>query len=172
MKQIKYLLLIVLLGCSSAKVAYDYDSQTNFTAYKTFNFFGDAGKGLNELDVKRITNEITKGLQQKGMTLSENPDMYVNIISNKNTSTKRNRIGIGLGSGGRNVGFGISGGIPIESKKINEELIVDFVASKNDELLWQGVLNGEMKERSSPQEKKAHYKKVIEKILMNYPPKK
>ena len=170
MKQLKYFLLIFIVGCSSTKVVYDYDSKTNFTVYKTFNFFGDAGKGLNELDVKRITSEITKELEQKGMTLSENPDMYINIVSNKNTSTKRNRIGIGLGSGGRNVGFGISGGIPIESKKINEELIVDFVASKNDELLWQGILNSEMKERSSPEEKEARYKKVIGKLLENYPP--
>ena len=171
MKQLKYLFLIFIVGCSSSKVIYDYDSKTDFKVYKTFNYFEDAGEGLNELDVKRITDELTNGLQQKGMKLSEDPDMYINIISNESKKIDRSTIGIGMG-GGRNVGFGISGGIPIGSKKMNQKLIIDFVKSENDELLWQGISNEAIKERTTPEEKLMHYKKVIEKILMNYPPKK
>lgn len=171
MKQLKYLFLFVLLSCSSTKVVYDYDSQTNFTAYKTFNFFEDAGKGLNELDVKRVTNELTYKLKTKGMRLSETPDIYINFLSKESASERRNTIGVGIGGGG-NVGFGISGGIPIGSKKINQELIVDFVESKNNELVWQGIANSEIKERTSPEERLAHYKKIIIEILKGYPPKK
>ena len=129
MKHLKYLLLIVIMSCSSTKVVYDYDSRTNFDTYKTFNFFEDAGKGLNELDVKRVTNELTIGLQQKGMKLSETPDVYINILSKQSEAVNRNTIGLGIGGGG-NVGFGISGGIPIGSKKVNQQLTIDFVASK------------------------------------------
>lgn len=171
MKQLKYLFVLFIIGCSSTKVVYDYDSKTAFEVYKTFNFFEDAGKGLNELDVKRITNELTKGLEQKGMVLSENPDMYINILSKESKSINRNTIGLGIG-GGRNVGFGISGGIPIGRKKLNQELTIDFVASKNDELLWQGIANGVINEKTKPAERLVHYKAVIEKILENYPPKK
>ncbi|QXP72508.1 DUF4136 domain-containing protein [Tenacibaculum sp. AHE15PA] len=171
MRPLKYLFLIFIVGCSSTNVVYDYDSKTDFKAYKTFNFFEDAGEGLNELDVKRITNELTSGLQQKGMKLSEDPDMYINILSKESKKIDRSTIGIGMG-GGRNVGFGISGGIPIGSKKINQRLIIDFVKSENDELLWQGISNGAIKERTTPEERLIHYKKIIEKMLMNYPPKK
>lgn len=171
MKHLKYLLLIVIMSCSSTKVVYDYDSKTNFDAYRTFNFFDDAGKGLNELDVKRITNELTIGLQQKGMKLSDTPDVYINILSKQSEAVNRNTIGIGIGGGG-NVGFGISGGIPIGGKKVNQQLTIDFVASKNDELLWQGISNSKIKERTSPVERLAHYKKVITEIIINYPPKK
>ena len=171
MKQLKYLLLIIIMSCSSTKVVYDYDSKTNFDIYKTFNFFEDAGKGLSELDVKRITNELTIGLQEKGMKLSDTPDLYINILSKQSEVVNRNTIGLGIGGGG-NVGFGISGGIPIGRKKVNQQLTIDFVTNKNDELLWQGIVNSEIKERTNPTERLIHYKNVITKILLNYPPKK
>ncbi len=171
MRPLKFLFLIFIVGCSSTNVVYDYDSKTDFKVYKTFNFFEDAGEGLNELDVKRIANELSNGLQQKGMRLSEEPDMYINILSKESEKVDRSTIGIGMG-GGRNVGFGISGGIPIGSKKMNQTLIIDFVKSENDELLWQGISNGTIKEQTTPKEKLMHYKKIIEKMLMNYPPKK
>jgi hypothetical protein len=159
------------MSCSSTKVAYDYDSRTNFESYKTFNFFEDAGKGLSELDVKRVTNELTIGLQEKGLKLSDTPDVYINIISEQSEVVNRNTIGLGIGGGG-NVGFGISGGIPIGSKKVNQQLTIDFVASENDELLWQGISNSKIKERTNPIERLAHYKKNIIEILKEYPPNK
>jgi hypothetical protein len=171
MKKLKYLLLILIVGCSSTKVVYDYDSKTNFDTYRTFNFFEDAGKGLNELDVKRITNELINRLQQKGMKLSDVPDIYINILSKESEVINRNTIGLGIGGGG-SVGFGISGGIPIGSKKINQQLTIDFVESKKNELIWQGIADSEIKERTTPQERILHYKKVIEKMLASYPPEK
>ncbi|WP_418649852.1 DUF4136 domain-containing protein [Tenacibaculum aestuariivivum] len=171
MNPLKFIFLLFIVSCSSIKVVYDYDAKTNFENYKTFNFFDDAGKGLNELDVKRITSELIVLLEQKGMTLADNPDMYINILSKQSTAVNRNTIGVGIGGGG-NVSFGISGGIPIGSKKINEQLTIDFVESKNNDLLWQGIANNDIKEKITPQEKVTHYKKVIGKILVNYPPNK
>lgn len=171
MKKLKYFLLILLVSCSSTKVVYDYDSKIDFTVYKTFNFFEDAGKGLSELDVKRITNELFYKLQEKGMKLSDTPDVYINIVSKESEVANRNTIGLGIGGGGT-VGFGISGGIPIGSKKMNQQLTIDFVESKNDELIWQGIAESEIKERTRPEERELHYKKVIEKVLVSYPPSK
>ncbi|PKH52799.1 DUF4136 domain-containing protein [Tenacibaculum sp. Bg11-29] len=171
MKLLKYLFLLFIVGCSSTKVIYDYDSKTNFEKYKTFNFFEDAGNGLNELDVKRITNELLYKLQEKGMKLSDTPDVYINIVSKESEVANRNTIGLGIGGGGT-VGFGISGGIPIGSKKMNQQLTIDFVERKNNELIWQGIAESEIKERTTPEERELHYKKVIEKVLVSYPPSK
>lgn len=171
MKYYKYFFLLIIIGCASSKVVYDYDSQTDFSQYKTFNFFEDAGKGLNELDVKRVTYEITAALEAKGMRLTENPDMYINILSEERESLNRNTIGVGLGSGGRNVGFGISGGIPIESRKINQQLTIDFVESKDNQLIWQGIATSEIREKATPEQKKIHFQKVVGKVINNYPPK-
>ena len=171
MKQLKYLFIFVLMSCSSTKVVYDYDNKMDFTTYKTFNYFEDVGKGLNELDVKRITKELTEGLQQKGMRLSDTPDIYINIVSKEREGARRNTIGVGIG-GGRNIGFGISGGIPIGSRKINQQITVDFVESKTNNLVWNGIANSEVKERTTPEERLEHYKKVIIEILKGYPPNK
>ncbi|CAM1346395.1 DUF4136 domain-containing protein [Tenacibaculum crassostreae] len=171
MKRYRYLFLLIFLSCASPKIVYDYDSQTNFLSYKTFNFFEDAGKGLSDLDKKRIEQELISGLEAKGMKLAENPDMYINLLSEERPSLNRNTIGIGIGSGGRNVGFGISGGIPIESRKINQQLTIDFVESKNNQLIWQSISNSEIREKTTPEERVKHYKTILNKVLANYPPK-
>ncbi|WP_299103652.1 DUF4136 domain-containing protein [uncultured Tenacibaculum sp.] len=171
MKYFKLLGILLLVGCASVNVVSDYDSKTNFKQYATFLFYEDAGKGLNELDVKRIEREIVSGLESKGMRVNEAPTMYVNIVSEERVSENRNTIGVGIG-GGRNVGFGISGGIPIGGRKIQQQLVIDFVDAKTNELIWQGIANTEVKERTSPEEREQHYKKVIHKILEQYPPKK
>ncbi len=172
MKQLKYFFLLILVSCSSTKVVYDYDSKADFTAYKTFNFFEDAGEGLNELDVKRIKNELKKGLELQGMSLSEAPSFFINIIAKESRALNRNTIGVGIGSGGGNIGVGISGGIPIGSRKINQELFIDFVESKKNELIWQGVANSEIKEKMNTENRNIHYKKIITEVLIGYPPKK
>ncbi|WGH75402.1 DUF4136 domain-containing protein [Tenacibaculum tangerinum] len=171
MKYGTLLLLLLCIGCSSSKVVYDYDSTTDFSEYKTFNFFEDVGKGLTALDVKRVTHEVKLALEAKGMQLSETPAMYVNIFAEERESLNRNTIGVGIGSGGANVGFGISGGIPIESRKINQQLTIDFVESKNNQLIWQGIATADLREKITPEQKIVYYQKIIEKVLDKYPPK-
>lgn len=158
------------MSCSSSKVITDYDSQINFDDFKTYSFFEDAGKGLNELDVKRVTESIKYELDLKGLQEVENPDFYINVISNISEVQNNNTIGIGIGGGGNNGGFGISGGIPIGGKKLNEELIIEFVNAKTNSIIWEGILNSTIKEKRSPEEKVLHFKNIIPKILAKYPP--
>ncbi|MGB1041944.1 MAG: DUF4136 domain-containing protein [Tenacibaculum sp.] len=171
MKHLKYLFLLLLIGCSSTKVTYDYDNQINFKTYKTFNFFEDVGKGLSALDVKRVTSELAKILEQKEMRFSENPDILINIMVKESKVARRNTIGVGIGGGG-NIGIGISGGIPIGSRKINQELVVDFVEREDNQLIWQGIANSEHKESMKPKEKEVYYQNILAKIFKAYPPKK
>lgn len=159
------------MGCSTSKVITDYDSKINFDDFKTYSFFEDVGKGLNELDVKRVTESIKYELDLKGLQVAENPNFYINVISNISEVQNNNTIGIGIGSGGRNGGFGISGGIPIGGKKLNEELIIEFVNAKTNSIIWEGILNSTIKEQRKPEEKKLHFKEIIKIILEKYPPK-
>jgi hypothetical protein len=158
------------MSCSSSKVITDYDSKIVFSDFKTYAFFEDVGKGLNELDVKRVISTINLELKQKRFTSDENPDIYINVISNISEAQNNNTICIGVG--GRNGGFGISGGIPIGAKKLNEEFIIEFVNAKSNQIIWEAVLNSTVKEQRKPEEKEIHFKEIIKKILDNYPPKK
>lgn len=172
MKHIKFLFLFVLMSCSVSKVITDYDSEINFEDFKSYSFFEDVGEGLNELDVKRVRLSMNSELKSVGFKKLENPDFYINVIAKYSETQNNNTIGIGLGSGGRNGGFGISGGIPIGGKKLNEEFIIEFVNAKTYEVIWEGILNSKINEKRKPEEKEQHFNEVVKKILEKYPPKK
>ena len=157
------------VSCGSA-VAIDYDQQTDFGTYKTYNYFPNLQTGLNELDNKRIIAAMDSLLQQRGFIKENEPQLYINFFANESISNSRNTIGIGIGGGGRNVGVGVSGGIPIGGHVVNQQLTVDFIDVEKDDLVWQAVNQGEYKEKSSPIKKETYYLKVIQKILKKYPP--
>lgn len=172
MKFLKYLSVFLLLGCGSPKVVFDYDTKTNFNQYKTFDFFEDIGEGLNELDVKRIRFELTGLLRKNGLEHSETPDFYINVISKVTENNSRNTIGVGVGGSNRNIGVGISGGIPLGGGKLNQQLTIDFVESKNNKLIWQAISESSIKEQTTPEERNLYYRKILAKVLEGYPPKK
>ena len=170
MKNLKYIVLFLIFGCSSSKVVYDYDVKTDFSKYKTYDYFEDVGDGLSELDIKRFARAVNYHLDSLGINQNEKPDFYINIISEKN-EVQGNGIGIGLGTGGRNVGVGVSTGITLGGKKFDETITVDFVNADN-QLFWQGALTVKAREKIKPKERVVLVERIINQILSNYPPKK
>ncbi len=166
------ILLSILLASCGASVAVDYDNQVDFSKYNSYNFFPTIDSGLNALDDGRIIQITDSLLQQRGFVKSETPQLYINFYARESISSSRNTIGIGIGSGGGNVGVGVSGGIPIGGNVLNQRLTMDFIDVEKDDLVWQAVAEGEMKERATPQQKEAYYALIIQKILNKYPPKK
>ncbi|EAQ40818.1 DUF4136 domain-containing protein [Polaribacter sp. MED152] len=172
MKKFLYIFIVFLItACSGSKVMVDYDSELDFASFKSFNFYEDVGAGLNELDVKRVTTVIQTALKAKGLVFNENPSILINVDVKTSETQNNNTIGVGIGSGGRNGGFGISGGIPIGGKKLNETFKIEFVNTKTNNLIWEGVLNSTVKEKRTPEEKELHYGSIIDEILKQYPPK-
>lgn len=172
MKYFRLLFLTLIVACSSPKVVYDYDTAVNFSEFKTFDFFEDAGEGLSALDKKRVEAAIKTKLHAKGMRQETQPQIYIHVLSKQLPVGDRNTVGVGIGGSGRNVGFGISGGIPIGAKKVNQQVTIDFVNAKNNQLIWQGVGEGKIKEKTTPKEREAFYTTIVTKILAGYPPKK
>ena len=70
-----------ILSCGSIKVASDYDSDADFSNYKTFAFYksGIDKVEISDLDKKRILKSIQNTLLNKGLTLDENPDVLIKI---------------------------------------------------------------------------------------------
>ena len=165
-----FIVSIFLISCGAA-VSVDYDPQTDFSKYKSYSFYPTLDSGLSELDDSRIIQITDSLMQERGFIKSETPQFYINFYAHERVSRSRNTVNVGVGGRGRNVGVGVSGGIPIESKKINQELTMDFIDVQNDDLVWQAVAEGEMKERTTPQQKEQYYTGAIQKILKKYPPK-
>lgn len=173
MKYLKYLLLLVVVSCASPKIIYDYDTKLDFNQYKTFNFFDDVGEGMNKFDIERITNAVKTNLEKQGIQQTENPDFFVNILSKVQRQNRPNSsVGVSVGGGNGGFGYGISTGIPIESRKMFQQITIDFVESKNNNLIWQSVVDSEIKENLSPEERNVYYQKIIEKVIAGFPPKR
>ena len=171
-KALKSLVFIILfVSCTSIKVNYDYEKETDFSAYNTYSYFGDMETGLNQLDEKRVLNAMDIALQAKGLLFSEEPDIYINIKSSVFREQAGNSVGVGLGGGGGNVGGGVSIGIPVGGPKLSRELQVDFVDAKKDLLIWKAVSQSPFKESDLPIEKEQKIQELVNKIFSKYPPK-
>ncbi|NNE76937.1 MAG: DUF4136 domain-containing protein, partial [Pricia sp.] len=102
MKSLGLFLLIIVSGsCGSIRVNYDYDKDTDFSNYSTYNYYPDMLTGLSELDNKRLLNAVDTEMRLKGIRFSEDPDFLVNIESRSFQAPRNNNVGVGLGGTGR-----------------------------------------------------------------------
>lgn len=163
-------LLLLIISCAPIRVNYDYEKTTDFTKYKTYNYYQDIETGMSELDTKRLLAAINTKLQAKGFSLSETPDFFINIKSSEFQESQRNTVGVGLGGSGRNVGGGLSIGIPIGQSRINRRLIIDFIDENGNGLFWQAVSESSFNPKASPEKREATLKAIVEKVLLQYPP--
>ncbi|MGC1204651.1 MAG: DUF4136 domain-containing protein [Flavobacteriaceae bacterium] len=173
MKFLKSIILILLVSaCSPIYVNYDFEKGTDFSKYKNYNYYSDMETGLSELDTKRLLDALDLKLKEKGFNLSNTPDFYIDIKTSEFQGVQRETVGVGLGSGGRNVGGGISIGLPIGQANINRQITIDFVDENKKQLFWQAVSESSFNPKSNPEKREAKLNAIVEKILTKYPPKK
>ncbi len=171
MRFLSILILFLLLTSCGATVNVDYDKNMDFSKYTSYNFYPSIQSGLNQLDDTRIIRITDSLMQERGFIKTDSPQLYVNFYARESISNSRSTLGVGIGSSGRNVGLGVSGGIPLGGRTINQQLTMDLIDAAKDELVWQAVAEGEIKERASPIQKERYYLGIIQKILQKYPPK-
>lgn len=159
----------LMLSCG-VMVSVDYDKEIDFSKYHTFNFYPDIESGLSYLEDQRIIHVADSLLQERGFDRSENPDFLINFFAEEIVQNSRNTMGVSIGSSSRNSHIGISGGIPIGDRIINQYLTVDFVDAKKDLLVLRAEASGEYKEHVTPKRKKQYYISVLEKVFKNFPP--
>lgn len=164
------LTLVILFSCGAPKVVYDYDKTANFNSYKTFDYYPYLQLNMNQLDSTRVLNQVENTLLSKGFKKSSTPDVFINIVSEQFETPTNNSIGIGLGSGGRNMGVGVSGGIPIRSNTLTQFFKVDLIDVSKDALIWQSTYEGRFKKRLTPEKKVEFLRIAFEKIFSEYPP--
>ncbi len=168
---ISLLFVLVLFSCGVVRVEYDYEKNTDFSNYSTYNYFSDLETGLSQLDTKRLLHALDIALQGKGMLFSEEPDFYINIESDKYYAVSNNTVGLGVGGTGNSVGGGISVGIPVGKAKQRREIIFNFVDNKKDVLFWEAVSVDVYKENQTPEQRELHLQAIVNKVLSKYPPK-
>jgi len=173
MKNLHFLLILFfLMSCAPIRVTYDYERTTDFSKYKTYNYYSDINSGLSELDTKRLFNALDASLQTKGFSLSETPDFFIDIKSSEYQENQNSTLGVGMGGTGRHVGGGVSIGIPIGQVNITRQIQFDFVDENKTGLFWQAVSESSFNPNGTPEQREADLKAVVSKVLDGFPPKK
>ncbi|WP_273565917.1 DUF4136 domain-containing protein [Maribacter halichondriae] len=161
----------LFISCSAVRVNYDYDKETDFSNYNTYNFYPDMQTGLTELDNKRLFKALDIALQSKGLVFSEEPDFLIDIEGRSYQAPQNTSVGVGVGGTGRNVGGGVSVGIPVGRPNLERILQFDFVDAKKDMLFWQAISTSSLKEDLPPVVREQKFQELVVKVLKKYPPK-
>lgn len=157
MKRPVLLMLVAaaVFGCSSLKVTSDYDKETDFSKYKTFEYYGwakESDKILNRFDKERIEQAFAAEFARRGLKLvQDNGDMVVSlfIVVDQKTSTTAYTNHYGMGGygygprwgwyGGYGMGMGQSATTYSEEDYLEGTLVVDVFDKAQKKLIWQSV---------------------------------
>ena len=170
-KVLLFTFVFLLVSCSAVRVNYDYDKDTAFNNYSTYNYYPDMLTGLSDLDNKRLLTAVDQNMASKGILLSEEPDFLINIQSRSSQMPRNNSVGVGLGGGGRGLGGGVSMGIPVGQPGLELEIQFDFVDTQKQTLFWQGISRGPFNESLTPVAREQKLKGIVDKVFSKYPPK-
>ena len=173
MKISKFLFFTLLItACGGPQAVYDYDEQASFSDYSTIAIYPEIRTGLSQLDEKRLLNSVENVLRERNFAGGQNPDLYLNIYTEEYQEQSGSSLGVGVGGTGRNVGVGVSGGIPIGGPQTYLRLTFDLINVESDVLLWQAVVDSKFDFNATPEERQRKFDQIVRKALEAYPPKK
>lgn len=164
-------LLSSLTSCALIRVSSDYDRAVDFQRYETFAFYKSGMDALkvSDLNKRRIMHDIKAHLTAKGMRLAEKPDVYVNVLFKSKDQVDILSTGYPYGWGwwGYPWGFGWR-----QLQSYSYELgtiYIDLIDAKTGKLVWEG--KSAQKVSSDLSEAAAYFKRAVDAILSQYPPK-
>jgi hypothetical protein len=171
-------LIVLLAGCSSTSVRFDYDRQQDFSRFKTFDFYPipkEIGPDANPLVVKRIKDAVIRELAHKGFAQAEtNPDLLIAIHTESQDRFNVTDWGYHYAPYDyywRDYGYWYDGGIDVHQYE-EGTLTLDFVSVDNDEMVWRGVASRALPYQSTSEQIDKLVKQAVSKILENFPPPK
>jgi hypothetical protein len=172
--------IAILAGCSSYDIKYDYDMESNFSAFHTYKWIdrtvtnanGTASQAMqsNSLLDKRIKSAVDTQMAAKGFTLTEGtPDVFV--VYYVGLKDKIDVTDWGYTYAGSYWGGGLGRNVDVY-QYTEGTLIVDMVNASNKELTWRGSATGVVEPGNPPEKVEARINDVVARIFKNYPPKK
>ena len=170
MRCLRYLFVLIVVGCAPVQVYYDFEKSTDFKKYKTYNYYTEMESGLSYFDQQRMLDAIDSNMLKKGLALSSNPDFFVNIRSEEGANQQLGSVGVGVAGTGGNVGGGVSVGIPMGSAQGSRRIVFEFIDENAKKLIWEAVTITSLRIEGTPNEREASIKTICDKVLEGFPP--
>lgn len=150
---------LLLSACSSGpKILSDHDKTADFSSYRTYAFIdgaGPGGQGYQSLFTKYMIAAISLEMEQRGYTLSDNPDLLVNfnaLIQEKTKVTQTASAPMGGYYGYRGGYYGAWGGYGYGtdtqvSQYTEGTFNIDLIDARKKQLVWEAVGVGRITEK-------------------------
>jgi hypothetical protein len=175
---------VVLSGCNSVSMNYDYDANFDFSTLKYYSWLEVPNDfPANEITINRIKNAVDQQLTMKGLEKSaESPDFRVSMLGFKDiiregvvTGTtysdypghRTNRRYPGYRGYGRYEEFE-------RRYEVNEfeqgTLTLTMIDAARNALIWEGTVTMILEPERSTEYKQQKTQETIAKLLANFPP--
>jgi len=172
---------LLAVGCSSGpNIKADYDPSVDFSQYETFNFYSPLGIENPEYSSilgQMFRESITRQMEQRGYTRSENPDLLLNVSARLDDKTKVTTYNDPMYGGyyGYRRGFydpwyGYGYGTSTQVSQYTEGTVnVDMVDVKAKRMVWEGVAVGRVDEDRSNAEVREAIRSGVAEMFNQYP---
>lgn len=161
-------LIVLVLGCVTTSVNYDYDKEYDFSTFKTYDWMTTPQSvRTDEFLLKRVKSALSRELSAKRTTLApENPDFLVALHGSRESKVQVTDWGYSYGR------FGGPIGVPRIDVNQYEQgtLIVDFVEAKTKQMVWRGIASRVLEPDLAPEDKERLINEAVTEMMKNFPP--
>lgn len=169
---------VTLLGVNALaaqKVATNYDSNVDFSTYKTYKWVDIQGATYpNQLEDMQIRNAIDSTLKMKGFTKVDNDsaNLFVGYQLSMSQQKQWNAFNTGGGAWGwGGGGMGGMGSVSATSSTIEDgTLAVDLYDPSMKQLVWQSTATKQLNPSSNQAKNLSNLQKAVNKMFDKYPP--
>lgn len=186
MKQFRTLLVLLVAGlllaacASKPSIKSDYDPTVDFSKFKTFNFYKPMGienPNYSSLMGQMFRQSITQQMEQRGYTLSDNPDLLMNVSAQMEDKTRVTTYNDPMYGGyyGYRRGFydpwmGYGYGSTTQVSQYTEGTVnIDMVDAKAKRMVWEGIAVGRVTGDKSNEEVRTAITSGVAEMFSNYP---
>jgi hypothetical protein len=167
-------------GCASDPIRSDYDPTADFSQYKSYNFFADAGPeqtNYQSFFSQYMVAAISREMESRGYTKSNDPDLLVNfnaILRDKTDvrTTPAPTYGAGYYGYRRGYydpwgGYGMATETHV-SQYTEGTFNIDLVDARKKKLVWEAVGTGRISEKAL-EEMEERVNAGVPKFFAKYP---
>lgn len=182
---IKPLLLLsvslLLAACASGpEIHSDYDRSVDFSEYKTYNFFNPLGienPNYSSIAGQVFRDAISDELNKRGYTISETPDLMINVSATMQDKTKVTTYNDPMYGGyyGYRAGFydpwyGYGYGTDVHVSQYTEGTInIDMVDATRKRMVWEGVGVGRVSGKKTNEELRTAIRAGVAELFAQFP---
>ena len=173
---------VILASCASKPtIESDYDNSIDFSQYKTYGFFNPMGienPNYSSIYGSIFRDAISKEMESRGYTQSDNPDLMINVSGRLQDKTKVTTTSDPYMHGGyygyRRGAYGAWGGYGYGtsthvSNYTEGTVNVDMVDRALKRMVWEGVAVGRVNEKKTNEETRTNIYAGIQEMFAGYP---